>query len=59
MSEIYFDSGAGDDMGIFAGYGAGFYFKIGAIEHGPFMHEAEAEEALRKLEIEQVSSHVG
>lgn len=50
MTDIYFNEGASDDMGIFAGMGAGFYFKIGDKECGPYPLKEEAVTALLSIE---------
>lgn len=49
MMEVYFSEGASADMGIFAGYGEGWYFKIAKTEFGPYGDEQEAKEVMFEM----------
>jgi len=44
----YFQEGA-QDMGIFEGMGAGWYFKYGSCEYGPYLTEEEARSVQREV----------
>lgn len=47
-TEVWFENGGPED-GIFAGYGAGWYFKFRRREYGPYDTEEDAERVLGNM----------
>ena len=49
MTEVFFQEGASEDMGIFAGYGGGWYFVFEGEEYGPYLSKDDADDALEAV----------